>query len=153
MASWRRILRNGSTPGEPLKVLIVDDEEAVRQFVSRVLASAGMTTWCAADGPEALRIASAVGRLDLLLTDLMMPVMAGDELARRLRLGDPDLKILYLTGFSDRLFADRAALWDGEAFLDKPCTVKGLLEAVRLAAARPVEAVCVSGAVPRTGGG
>ncbi len=122
-----------ATPVRP-RVLIVDDEEPVRRFVSRVLIGAGMTTWCAADGAEALRIASAVGKLDLLLTDLMMPSMTGDELARRLRLTDPDLKILYLTGFSDRLFAERSALWEGEAFLDKPCTIKGLLEAVSLAA-------------------
>jgi CheY-like chemotaxis protein len=58
--------------------------------------------------------------------------MNGDELARRLRLMQPDLPVVYLTGFSERLFVERRVLWQGEAFLDKPCTPKGLLEAVSL---------------------
>ena len=48
------------------------------------------------------------------------------------RLSDPSLKILYLTGYSDRLFKDKVTLWEDEAFLDKPCTVKSLMEAVSL---------------------
>ena len=62
----------------------------------------------------------------------MMPQMTGDELARRLRQTEPALKVLYLTGFSDRLFKEKVTLWQDEAFLDKPCSVKGLLEAVSL---------------------
>jgi YesN/AraC family two-component response regulator len=69
---------------------------------------------------------------DLVVTDVMMPQMTGDELARRLRLQHPTVKVLYLTGFSDRLFKEKVTLWADEAFLDKPCTVKGLLEAVSL---------------------
>jgi two-component system cell cycle sensor histidine kinase/response regulator CckA len=66
------------------------------------------------------------------VTDVMMPKMTGDELARRLRQNQPGLKVLYLTGFSDRLFKEKVTLWQDEAFLDKPCSVKGLLEAVSL---------------------
>jgi CheY-like chemotaxis protein len=128
-----RVWPQPAQPERPLRVLVVDDEEPIRQFVSRVLVGAGMTTWCAPDGAEALRMATKLSTLDLLLTDLMMPNMNGDELARRLRLQEPDLRILYLTGFSDRLFADRIMLWENEAFLEKPCTINGLLEAVRLA--------------------
>ncbi len=62
----------------------------------------------------------------------MMPRMRGDELARRLRQGEPELKVLYLTGFSDTLFKEKATLWQDEAYLDKPCTLRGLLEAVSL---------------------
>ena len=62
----------------------------------------------------------------------MMPQMTGDELARRLRQNQPSLKVLYLTGFSDRLFKEEATLWQDEAFLEKPCSVKGLMEAVAL---------------------
>jgi two-component system, cell cycle sensor histidine kinase and response regulator CckA len=58
--------------------------------------------------------------------------MSGDELARRMRQTDPGLKILYLTGFSDRLFKEKVTLWEDEAFLDKPCSVAGLIEAVSL---------------------
>jgi two-component system cell cycle sensor histidine kinase/response regulator CckA len=108
----------------------VDDEAQVREFVARALRDAGYTTAVAPDGPEALEVAAAQP-FDLLVTDLLMPKMHGTELARRLRQDDPDLKVLYLTGYSDQLFKERS-MWAGEAFLDKPCTVKGLREAVAL---------------------
>jgi two-component system cell cycle sensor histidine kinase/response regulator CckA len=113
-------------------VLVVDDEETVRRFVERVLNDAGYKTALASDGPEAIQVAAKLGSFDLLVTDVMMPQMTGDELARQLRLKDPKLKILYLTGYSDRLFKDKVTLWEDEAFLDKPCTMKSLLEAVSL---------------------
>ena len=105
----------------PIQVLVVDDEEAVRTFVERVLREAGYVPTLAGDGPQALEVASKMGSLDLLLTDVMMPQMSGDE-----------LKVLYLTGFSDRLFKEKVTLWEDEAFLEKPCSVKGLLQAVSL---------------------
>jgi len=113
-------------------VLIVDDEEPVRRFVERVLQDAGYQTATAPGGAEALEVADRLGSFELLVTDMMMPQMTGDELARRLRLKKPELKILYLTGFSDRLFKDKVMLWADEAFLDKPCTIKSLKEAVSL---------------------
>jgi len=115
----------------PLSVLIVDDEETVRTFVQRVLREAGYETVTASDGPEAI---DAVRRmeLDLLLTDVNMPEMSGDELARRLRQNRPGLKVLYLTGFSDQLFQEKNTLWQDEAYLDKPCSVLALLQAVSL---------------------
>jgi two-component system, cell cycle sensor histidine kinase and response regulator CckA len=115
-----------------ITALIVDDEESVRRFVERVLSDAGYRTVAAPDGPEALDDAAGLDAFDLLVTDLMMPQMTGDELARRLRVQRPSLKVLYLTGFSDRLFKEKVTLWADEAFLDKPCSVKGLLEAVAL---------------------
>jgi CheY-like chemotaxis protein len=114
------------------RVLIVDDEEASRGFVERVLRLAGYETAVAGDGLEAIRIAEDHGPFDLLLADVVMPGMQGDELARHLRGRDPELKILYFTGYSDRLFRERAVLWESEAFLEKPVTVNGLLEAVSL---------------------
>ena len=113
-------------------ILIVDDEESVRRFVERVLHEAGYETALAGDGVEALEVAKRLGSFDLLVTDVMMPNMTGDELARRLRREEPKLKILYLTGYSDRLFKDKMTLWEDEAFLDKPCSVKSLKEAVSL---------------------
>jgi len=114
------------------RVLIVDDEESVRTFAARVLERAGYQIRVACDGPEALAIAEAGGPFDLLLADVMMPEMHGDELARRMLTREPDLKVLYFTGFSDQLFAQRMTLGENEAFLDKPVTVKGLVEAVSL---------------------
>jgi len=115
-----------------MRVLIVDDEEPVRWLVDRVLGDAGYQTVLAADGAEAIRIAETQERFDLLVTDVMMPQMTGDELARRLRSNDRTLRVLYLTGFADQLFKQKTTLWEDEAFLDKPCSVEGLLQAVRL---------------------
>ena len=114
------------------RILITEDEEPVRRFVTRVLQQRGDDLATAADGSEAVKAAAAGKPFDLLVTDLMMPGMPGDELARRLREANPALKILYLTGYSDRLFQDRVLLSEGEAFVEKPVTVQGLLEAVSL---------------------
>jgi two-component system cell cycle sensor histidine kinase/response regulator CckA len=113
-------------------VLVVDDEEAVLRFVDRVLRDAGYKTVIATSGAEAIEIAKKVGELGAVVTDVMMPGMTGDELARLLRQTQPAIKVLYLTGYSDRLFKEKTMLWADEAFLDKPCTVKGLREAVSL---------------------
>jgi len=133
-----------AAPDRKLRVLVVDDEEPVRSFVERVLREAGYETATASDGPEALETTLAQKRFDILVTDLMMPKMMGDELARRLRHEEPAIKVLYLTGFSDRLFKDKTTLWEDEAFLDKPCTVKGLLQAVALLNSGRLEAKDVS---------
>lgn len=127
-------------PTKTLRVLIVDDEEPVRKFVERVLREAGYETRLASDGPEALEVAKNGAPIDILVTDLMMPQMNGDELARRMRLEEPTVKVLYLTGFSDRLFKDKSTLWQDEAFLEKPCSVKGLLQAVSLLYSGKLEA-------------
>ena len=115
----------------PLRILVVDDEEPVRKFVDRVLKDAGFETLTAGGGAEAIEIAAGMQQpLDLLVTDVMMPQMTGNELARRLRQDERSLKVLYLTGYSDQLFKDKVTLWQDEAFLDKPCSVKGLLQAI-----------------------
>ena len=121
-----------AAPARTLRVLVVDDEEPVRKFVERVLREAGYETVMAADGTEAIETAQNQKAFDILVTDLLMPQMAGDELARRLRQNEPSLKVLYLTGFSDRLFKEKSTLWEDEAFLEKPCSIKGLLQAVAL---------------------
>jgi two-component system cell cycle sensor histidine kinase/response regulator CckA len=114
------------------RVLIVDDESSVREFLLRALREAGYEALSAESGADALAVVNQTDAFELLLTDLMMPHMRGDELARLMRQQQPELKVLYLTGYSDSLFAEKHVLWKGEAFLDKPCTLKGLLEAVTL---------------------
>jgi CheY-like chemotaxis protein len=120
-----------ASPGS-YTVLIVDDEDSVRNFAERVLRDAGYRTALAMDGTDALKVAAGLGPFQILVTDFIMPGITGDELARRLRLMTPKLKTLYLTGFSGRLMEQKGTLWEGEAFLDKPCSVAGLLEAVSL---------------------
>jgi two-component system cell cycle sensor histidine kinase/response regulator CckA len=115
-----------------MTILIVDDEEPIRCLVDRILQSAGYVTRLAANGVDALAVAEGPEPIDLLVTDMMMPAMNGDELARRLRQKHPAMKVLYYTGFSDRLFDEKGTLWEDEAFVEKPCGPKGLLEAVSL---------------------
>lgn len=114
------------------RVLVVDDEPQVVTFIDRVLRLGGYDTCSATGGREALQIAGEALPFDLLLTDVCMPGMAGYELSRILRMRQPDLRVLYLTGFNDALFDGKGTLWDGEAYLDKPTTPGGLLQAVSL---------------------
>ena len=113
-------------------MLVVDDEDAVRRYVVHVLKAAGYQTSAASNAVEAHRSLRQSGTFDALVTDVMMPGMTGDELARQLRQSDRGLKVLYLTGYSDRLFKEKTALWADEAFLEKPFTSKGLREALSL---------------------
>ena len=114
------------------RVLVVDDEEAIRSFARRVLRDAGYEVTVASDGLEALTQVEKAGPFDLHAVDLVMPHMMGNDLARRLRARDPDTKVLYFTGFSDRLFEEKSTLWENEAFLEKPVAIDELLEAVSL---------------------
>ncbi len=123
----------GSKPSpRPVRVLIVDDDENMRRFVDAILRAAAFETTLAADGDEALGIAANAPRFDLLVTDEMMPRMAGHQLARYMRKRDRALKVLYLSGFRDHLFAVKGSLWVDEAFLDKPCTPEQLVHAVSM---------------------
>jgi len=116
---------------ETLRVLVVDDETSVLAFAERALRSGGYEVVVASNGRDAMGIVETQPRpFDLFLVDVVMPQMSGDELGRRLRQQDPDVKVLYFTGFSERLFESRQALWKHEAFIEKPATVRGLLEAV-----------------------
>jgi CheY-like chemotaxis protein len=113
-----------------MTVLIVDDEEPIRRLVERILTRAGYATATASDGPDALRVAGTLASVDMLVTDMMMPGMDGGELARRLREDRDALKVLYVTGWSERLFEVKLAACLGEAFLEKPFSPQSLREAV-----------------------
>lgn len=116
----------------PFNILIVDDEESVRRYVDRVLTTGGYQTRVAVDCADAIAAAS-IERFDLLLTDVMMPEMSGAELAAVLRRAVPELNVLYLTGYADRLFREKTTLGSREAFLEKPCSATALRQAVSLA--------------------
>jgi CheY-like chemotaxis protein len=113
-------------------VLIVDDEPGVRALERRILEGGGYQVIEAADGSAAVAMIESSAHVDFLIADLDMPVMQGEEMARRIRGRRPDLRVLYVTAHSERLFNERPELIDGEAFLDKPFTTRGLLEAVSL---------------------
>lgn len=115
-------------------VLVVDDEPLVREVARRMLEAAGYTVLEACGGADALEKIAPDTRLLLLVSDVNMPGLSGDELARQFRIRQPDLNCLFLTGFVDRLFEGRTILWEGEAFLEKPFTDRGLWDAVSLLA-------------------
>jgi CheY-like chemotaxis protein len=113
------------------RVLIVDDEEAIRMLVARAVAMDGHQTVTAADGAEALEILiGEQGRFDLLLTDIQMPVMDGIALALTVARDFPDLTILLMTGFADQ--RERASGLSAIAHdvVTKPFTVADIRTAV-----------------------
>ena len=115
----------------PPVVLVVDDELAIRQIERRILEQGGYRVIEASSAVEAFAALHDGKPIDLLIADLDMPEISGDEMVRRIRAERPDLKVLYVTGHIERLM-DTRPLWDGEAFLDKPFSMNGLVEAVTL---------------------
>lgn len=115
----------------PTTVLVVDDEAPIRQIERRTLEGCGYIVTEASSGMEAIELLSHGTPLDLLIADLDMPELTGDEMVRRIRTARPDLKVLYVTGHID-LLMDARPLWEGEAFLEKPFNPAGLREAVSL---------------------
>jgi CheY-like chemotaxis protein len=118
---------------QPISILAVDDEPGVLALVRRCLADDERVTLIEAlSGKDVLDHMAKGAAVDLLIADLRMPEMEGDEVARRVRALDPDIKVLYLTSHADRLFEAKQRLWEDEAYLDKPFTKEGLREAVAL---------------------
>jgi CheY-like chemotaxis protein len=120
----------------PLKrrrtVLVADDDPRMLELLTRVLGRENYELITAESGPAAIAAVAGRPTLDLLIADVMMPDMKGPELAARLRAAYPDLPVLYQTGFSDALFEGMADLGDRSAFVEKPFTARGLLEAARM---------------------
>ena len=119
------------TPEIAHTVLVVDDEPAIRQIARRILEDGGYQITEAEGGLEAIALLAQGHPLDLLMADLDMPGLGGDEMVRRIRATRPDLKVLYVTGHIDKLM-DARPLWEGEAFLEKPFNAVGLREAIAL---------------------
>jgi two-component system cell cycle sensor histidine kinase/response regulator CckA len=123
------VMQSKSEEGASLTVLVVDDEAPVRAVERRVLEELGYRVLEATNGTELVDQLAGGARFDLLIADLDMPVVRGDELARRIRRTRPDLRVLYVTGHTDWLLDGRQLL-EGEALLAKPFSLEGLREAV-----------------------
>jgi nitrogen-specific signal transduction histidine kinase len=113
-------------------LLLVEDEAAVRSSVRRLLEWHGYTVLEARNGAEALRVYQAhEGRIDLILTDVVMPEMGGHELVERLRESRPDLRVLFMSGYAERAFISDGSMPVGTGYLEKPFTVETLMRRLR----------------------
>ena len=113
-------------------ILLVEDEEAVRAFAARALASRGYKVYEAASGVEALEVMEgAGGKIDLVVSDVVMPELDGPSLLRELRKTRPELKIIFISGYAEDAF--KKNLPEGEVFhfLPKPFSLKQLAVAVK----------------------
>jgi two-component system cell cycle sensor histidine kinase/response regulator CckA len=109
-------------------ILVVEDEEGVRRGVQRILKHAGYQVLVAADPQQALSLASDLtGKLDLLLSDVVMPMMTGAELAERMLRMRPGLKVLYMSGHAREALDAQLLRNQGAEFLQKPFTRQALL--------------------------
>jgi two-component system, cell cycle sensor histidine kinase and response regulator CckA len=113
-------------------ILVVEDEEALRNVARRTLAAAGYTVLTAASGVEALvTCALHVGDIQLVLTDVVMPGMDGATLGLELAKTRPTLKVLYMSGYTDDAIVHHGVLDAGTSFLGKPFTAADLTRKVR----------------------
>ncbi|MBE7211633.1 MAG: response regulator, partial [Gluconacetobacter diazotrophicus] len=113
-------------------VLIVEDEEIVRELVCQVLSEHGYNVMCASNGAEAMRMsADHRGPIALLITDVVMPQMGGLELSRRLTAARPELKVLYVSGYSEDDMNEQGVLSPDVEFLEKPFTPQAITRKVR----------------------
>lgn len=112
-------------------VLVVEDEDRVRQTSCEALHELGYTVHQASGGEEALRLFDTLGHVDLLFTDIVMGGMTGRQLADALRLKVPGLKVLFTTGYTRNAVVHNGVLDPGVTFLPKPFTVDDLAMKLR----------------------
>jgi DNA-binding NtrC family response regulator len=112
--------------------LLVEDNEQVRDLGFQALTVFGYRVFSAKDGPEALRILSSMNdTAHLLLTDVVMPGMNGRELYEKAIERRPDLRVLYMSGYTENVIAHHGVLKEGVQFIQKPFSVLGLAAKVR----------------------
>jgi two-component system, cell cycle sensor histidine kinase and response regulator CckA len=130
-AALPETLSDSVLPGSET-ILVVEDEEAVRSLVCRVLTENGYNVLEASAGMEALRIAqNSTQKIHLVITDVIMPVIGGKALLSRIEAVLPGIKSLFISGYTDNAIVHHGILDSDIAFLQKPFTVDGLLRKVR----------------------
>jgi two-component system cell cycle sensor histidine kinase/response regulator CckA len=113
-------------------ILLVEDEEAVRAFAARALGSRGYKVYEAESGIEALEVMDeAGGKIDLVVSDVVMPELDGPSLLRELRKKRPDLKIIFISGYAEDAFKKNLPEGEDFQFLPKPFSLKQLAIAVK----------------------
>ena len=129
VAPARRPLERARGKGET--VLVVEDSDGLRELCRRILERRGYVVLLAANVREALDRFASHGSIDLMLTDVVMPGGSGPELARRLGMRQPGLKVLYMSGYTEDAITHHGVLDPGVAFLHKPFTAEGLDRKIR----------------------
>ncbi|QWV93448.1 PAS domain-containing protein [Geomonas oryzisoli] len=113
-------------------VLLVEDEDMVRELTASILESLGYRCLATADPREALEVAgNPEVAIDLVLTDVVMPGMRGPEMMQRMRRERPDIKCIYMSGFTDAIMDEESGSWEGGAFLKKPFQMEELARMVQ----------------------
>jgi two-component system, cell cycle sensor histidine kinase and response regulator CckA len=113
-------------------VLIVEDNEQVRELACAILQRHGYSVLVAGDGPDAIKIfTSHVDSIDLLLTDVVLPDMNGKAVYEKLAELSPGLRVLYMSGYTDNVIVHRGVLQQGVDFIQKPFNVQALAAKVR----------------------
>ena len=113
-------------------MLLVEDEHSVRQVIGQMLSRHGYTVIEAEAGDIALeRVAAHPEPIDVLVTDVIMPRMSGKELADALTAARPEVRVLFMSGYTDDLIARHGVLEPGIAFLQKPFRLAALVAALR----------------------
>ncbi|MFS8038552.1 response regulator [Xanthobacter sp. AM11] len=112
------------------RVLLVEDEASVRALASRALTNRGYEVLSAASGVEALEVFAREGKVDLVISDVVMPEMDGPTLLRELRARDPALKFIFISGYAEEAFARNLPPTEQFAYLSKPFSLKQLVAAV-----------------------
>ena len=113
-------------------VLLVEDEESVRELVRETLKARGYTVIEASDGITGMRVSEEYrGNIEILITDVVMPGMSGRELAKRVAAARPNIRVLYLSGYTEDAIIHEGALEPGTGFLQKPFTLQVLARKVR----------------------
>ena len=121
-----------SPAGMDETIMVVEDEAAVRQFLSTALRKIGYAVIEAVNGEEGLRVATDPARkLDLIITDLALPGQTGVDVMQRAMRARPKLRVLYLAGMSEQSLSDRGELPPGAFFLQKPISTAALASKVR----------------------
>ena len=112
--------------GRSKNVLVVDDEPEIRKLVAAMVTQFGYTVLTADSGEHALTLYKNHAPLELLITDVVAPGMSGPMLAEKLTALQPDLKVLYISGYDNTKLVQKYVVEKGHALLAKPFTIKDL---------------------------
>jgi two-component system cell cycle sensor histidine kinase/response regulator CckA len=132
LTNAQALYQSSGSPSGGETVLLVDDEHALRRLTRRVLENSGYAVVEACDGIDALNVcASHEGLIDVLVTDVVMPGLGGPSLAEQISALYPQVKVLFVSGYTDDAVARHGIVRDEMAYLPKPFTPAALAEKIR----------------------